>query len=128
MAERDPIVDKAIEDALDQLLRMEKLLQNIDRNRILTALELLKKALENIDDLQEAIEAIPHTELDMRMARLRIQAATGLQPPSLASDPDKTPVEPIQARKPIGAPVRSSETMRGMGVQVVKPPLPKKQT
>lgn len=125
MPDRDPAVDRAIEDALDQLLRMEKLLTKIDRNKLLTALETLKKALGGIDDLQEALEAIPHTELDMRMARLRIQAVTGLQPPSLASDPDRTPVDHLQGRKAAtGAPKPRPETQPGLGVRIPHPKKP----
>jgi hypothetical protein len=125
VSERDPAVDKAIEDALDQLFRMEKLLMKIDRNRLLSALENLQKALGGIEDLREALEAIPHTELDMRMARLRIQAMTGLQPPSLASDPDRTPVEPMQARRASAmSPKAKAETQPGLGVRIPQPKKP----
>jgi hypothetical protein len=125
VSERDPAVDKAIEDALDQLFRMEKLLTKIDRNKILSALENLKKALGGIEDLQEALEAIPHTELDMRMARLRIQAITGLQPPSLASDPDRTPVEHMQVRRPSSSTFKArGETQPGLGTRIPHPKKP----
>jgi len=93
----DETTKKVIETVLDDVFKMEKLLSHIDRNRILTVLELLEKL--DLDILKNGVESLQAAELDLRMARLRIQAITGLQPPSLISDPDRTPVEPLQARR-----------------------------
>ena len=93
----DDTTKKVIESVLDDVFKMEQLLSRIDRSRILRTIE----ALEALDlkALQEGVELLHHTELDVRMARLRIQAITGIQPPSLVSDPDRTPAEPIQVRR-----------------------------
>lgn len=113
MASLDPAVAKAIEDALDALFRVEKLLSKIDARGALSTVTALKQALE-LNLLEDALGSIAQTELDMRMARLRIKAMTGLEPPSMTSDPDRpTPVEPVQRRS------SSSQTMRGFPAPTV---------
>ena len=93
----DEDTEKVIVTVLDEIYRAEQLLRKLDRNRVLSALELLM----SIDTaaLIEAVGNYQQTELDLRMARLRISALTGLQPEAIRSDPDRTPVEPLQSRK-----------------------------
>ena len=109
----DDTTKKIIESVLDDVFKMEQLLSKIERSRILSAIE----ALEQIDlsALKEGVETVHHAELDLRMARLRIQAITGIQPPSMVSDPDRTPVEPLQARR------RSSQSLIIPRPKPVKP-------
>lgn len=95
--DKDPALVKSIEDVLDSLHRTEKLFQKIDRNEILTALEVLERL--DLTALREAIEALQHIELDMRMTRIRIQALTGVQTPPIRTNTEDTPVEPIIRRK-----------------------------
>ena len=71
---------QALKDATDALRRAEVLLNGVDR----PALVSLQKALRAVDQLAQ-----DHSQatLDLRIARLRIQALLGLD------DPDKTPVD-----------------------------------
>jgi hypothetical protein len=105
---------KTIEDILDALFRMERMLQRSDRAKLLAILDTL--ASMKFKDFRDAVEYLQHTELDMRMARLRIQAATGLQPPSLIAEKDNTPVEPLLARR------RSSATIPAAQRPEIPPP------
>jgi uncharacterized protein HemX len=73
--------DKEIKDAIDALQKAEELLTKLDRGGIITKLE----------ELREAIEALPQVQLDMRIARMRLTAR-------LTSDPDKTPVQGLPVK------------------------------
>jgi hypothetical protein len=68
----------AVQDAIDSVSRLERLLEDIGK-----------------ENLRNLIELIPQTEHDMRMARIRLQA---LQPRT-RTDPDKTPADPLIQRR-----------------------------
>lgn len=72
--------DATIRDAIDALQKAENLLADLDRAGL----------LKRLDELREAVETFPQTQLDLRMARIRLQSHLG-------SDPDKTPVRPPSA-------------------------------
>jgi|SRR6185295_3828304 len=75
---KDP-TEVALEEAIEVLLKLEKLLQALDR-----------------ENLRALVEAIPSTELDMRMARLRLQRVLDSRRPWAD---EKTPVDPILKRR-----------------------------
>lgn len=102
METKDPHFIKTIEDLLDNLARLEKRVQKIDRKKILDALEILEEL--DVAALRDAVESLQAAELDMRMTRIRIHALTGIQTPNRTTTED-TPVEPIIRR-------RSSATIR----------------
>jgi len=106
--DKDPALVQSIEDVLDALHRMEKTFQKIDRNNILHSFEVLERL--DLKALREAVEALQHIELDMRMTRIRIQALTGVQTPPLRTTTEDTPVEPIIRRKSSATFPRSSAT------------------
>lgn len=106
--DKDPALVQSIEDVLDALHRMEKTFQKIDRNNILHSFEVLERL--DLKALREAVEALQHIELDMRMTRIRIQALTGVQTPPIRTTTEDTPVEPIIRRKSSATFPRSSPT------------------
>ena len=69
----------SIAEAIDALAKAEKLIAGLDRAGLLTKL----------DELREFIEDLSRMQLDLRIARLRLQALTSV------SDPDRTPVQGI---------------------------------
>ncbi len=95
--DKDPAFVKSVEDVLDALHRVEKNFQKIDRNNVLSAIEVLERL--DLRALRDAVEALQHIELDMRMTRIRIQALTGVQTPPIRSTTEDTPVEPFMRRK-----------------------------
>jgi hypothetical protein len=85
-APQEPTPEQAIRDAIDALNKAEKLLGTVDRVGFLNLLDALGKGLLA---LRDAIETLPHVALDLRMARIRLQAHV--------SDPDKTPAQGISS-------------------------------
>jgi hypothetical protein len=75
----------ALRDALEALKRAEKLLELIDRPS-LARLPPIVRAVEEFAERHAAVS------LDLRIARLRIQAMLPEEQPP-REDPDKTPVE-----------------------------------
>ena len=69
-----------IGEAIEALSKAEKLIAEVDRAGLLAKL----------DELRDFVEGLSRMQLDMRMARLRLQAM--LPPPS---DPDRTPQQGI---------------------------------
>jgi uncharacterized protein HemX len=88
---KEPTPESAIRDAVDALLKAETIIADFDRSGV----------MKKLDELREAVEALPQVQLDMRISRLRLQAF-------LSSDPDATPTHGIStatlkaARKPLG--------------------------
>jgi len=70
-------------EAIDALQKAEDVLAKLDRGGVLKLLE----------ELRETVESFPQVQLDMRIARMRLTA-------QLSHDPNKTPVEPVQAFRP----------------------------
>jgi len=72
--------DAMLRDAIEALLKAESLLDALDRAG------LLKK----LDELKGAVESIPQAQLDLRIARIRLQS-------QIQHDPDKTPVHRLSS-------------------------------
>lgn len=70
--------EAAIQDAVQALADAEKLIANIDRAGL----------VNKLDEFREFLDQLPKLQLDVRMARLRLQAQTG-------TDPDRTPVRGV---------------------------------
>lgn len=78
--------EDSLREALAALTAAEELIVGIDRPGI----------LQKLDELRDTVEEISRLQVDVRMARIRVQAAlrTGGDP-----DPDKTPVHGISSDK-----------------------------
>lgn len=76
--------EEAVRDAIDALSQAEKLIAGLDRAGI----------LERLDQLRDFVEEITRLQVDLRIAKLRLQAH--LRP---EDDPDKTPVHGISTAK-----------------------------
>lgn len=68
-----------VEEAIEALATAEKLIAEVDR----------KALLAKLDQLRDFVEELTRLQLDMRMARLRLQSL------NRSSDPDRTPVRGI---------------------------------
>ena len=84
----------ALRDALDAVKRTEKLLEKLDRPALVKLLGVLGPLLRAVDSFAKEHAAVV---LDLRMARLRIQAILGPEARE-GYDPDKTPIEPLVRR------------------------------
>lgn len=74
MADLNHSTEHAIRDAIAALQQAEAVIASINR----------ASALKLLEELRDMVEKLPAAQLDMRMARLRLQA--------FVSDLDKTPI------------------------------------
>lgn len=73
--------DVSIRDVIRKLDEIASTLDQFDK----------KGVLAKLDELRETVMSLTPLQLDLRMLRMRLKA--------MMTDPDKTPIEPLIARK-----------------------------